>query len=326
MKMSLLPKLRCPRTGQPLLLHGDEMGVEIGEGCLVSADGRHRYPIRAGIPRFVPDQNYADSFGLQWNRFRLTQLDSHSGHAISAERFWRSTGWKATDMAGRWVLDIGCGSGRFAEIALAAGAHVIAMDYSSAVDAAYLNLGHLRNFHVVQGDIYALPFAPGSFSFVYSLGVLQHTPDVRRAFMALPAMLQPGGRICVDFYSKSWKSALLPKYWLRPLTKRMNKKRLYRMLERAVPWLLALSTSLGRVPLAGRLLKRVVPVANYVDSLPLTREQHLEWSLLDTFDWLSPEHDHPQTARSVRKWLTDADLVEREVFKDGHLIGRARRQ
>ena len=83
------------------------------------------------------------------------------------------------------VLDVGCGAGRFAEIALRTGAKVVALDYSTAVDACYANLGHHENLEVVQGDVYALPFVGRSFPFVYSLGVLQHTPDVRTAFAAL---------------------------------------------------------------------------------------------------------------------------------------------
>jgi len=69
----------------------------------------------------------------------------------------------------------------------------VALDYSSAVDACYANLKHHPNLHIVQGDIYALPFEPGNFQFVYSLGVLQHTPNVAAAFAALPPMLKGGG-------------------------------------------------------------------------------------------------------------------------------------
>ncbi len=113
-----------------------------------------------------------------------------------------------------------CGVGRFAEVVLEAGASVVALVYSGAVDACYANLGHHRNLHVVQGDIYALPFVRSFFPFVYSLGVLQHTPDVAAAFEALPPMVaDDGGRLCVDFYERSWKSWLWPKYWLRPITK-----------------------------------------------------------------------------------------------------------
>ncbi|HEX9871490.1 MAG TPA: methyltransferase domain-containing protein [Candidatus Tectomicrobia bacterium] len=317
--------LRCPRTGQRLVLEQPEYRLEhVQSGWLVSEDGAHRYAIRDFIPRFMPESNYADSFGMQWNKFRRTQLDSHSGHPISASRFWKATGWRPEDIAGHWVLDAGCGAGRFAEVALQAGAKVVALDYSSAVDACFANLRHHPNLHVVQGDIYALPFRSGFFPYVYSLGVLQHTPDVAKAFAALPPMVAEGGALCVDYYQKSWKSLLLPKYWLRPMTKRMPKARLFAILERLVPKALPVSRALGCVPLLGIWLKRIVPVANYVGILPLTENQHLEWSLLDTFDMLSPEFDAPQSPETVTRWLHSAGLEQIEVFIAGHLVGRGR--
>jgi SAM-dependent methyltransferase/uncharacterized protein YbaR (Trm112 family) len=323
MKTELLELLRCPQSGQRLKVSADvERDGRIESGWLISEDERHRYPIRNNVPRFVPESNYADNFGMQWNKFRQTQLDSYSGHPISAARFWTATGWKPEDLAGQWVLDVGCGAGRFAEVALRAGAQVVALDYSSAVDACYENLKHFPGLHVVQGDIYALPAASCAFSYVYSLGVLQHTPDVERAFKALPPLVAGGGRLCVDFYEKSWKSALLPKYWLRPMTKRMSKTRLFSLLEDWVPRVLPVSVLLGKLPLIGRQLKRVVPVANYSGELPLDERQQFEWALLDTFDWLAPEYDNPQDAQTVGRWLREAGLCEIEVLKAGHLVGR----
>jgi 2-polyprenyl-3-methyl-5-hydroxy-6-metoxy-1,4-benzoquinol methylase len=277
MKTELLELLRCPKTGQV-----------VDAGWLVSEDGHNRYPIHNNIPRFVPQTNYADNFGMQWNHFRQTQLDSYSGHSISANRSWKATGWSPDVHKGKWVLNIECGAGRFAEVALNSGAKVVAFDYTSAVDACYANLKHHPNLHVVQGDIYALPLSRNTFSFVYSLGVLQHTPDVAVAFAAMPPMVKNGGRLCVDFYEKSWKSLFRLKCWLRPLTKRMSKASLFSLLQRVVLGPLPLGRVLGSVPLVGSALKRMVPVVNYYGTLPLNGQQYEEWSLLDTFDWLSP--------------------------------------
>lgn len=329
MKLSLVNRLRCPVTGLKLRFQASDAfqycpSDDVSEGLLVSEDGKHHYPVRCGIPRFVPPTNYADNFGMQWNKFSRTQLDSHSGHPISADRFWSATGWNPSDLKDRWVLDVGCGSGRFAEVALSAGAHVVALDYSSAVDAAAGNLRDHERLHVVQGDIYALPLSPASFDFVYSLGVLQHTPDVETAFLALPRMLKPGGDLVVDFYRKSWRSVLLPKYYLRPITKHIPKNTLFGLLERIVPVMLPISNVLASVPVLGRLLRRLVPVANYTGILPLSKHQIREWALLDTFDWLSPAYDNPQTPKTVWRWLQAAGFQDVEVLHAGHLVGRGR--
>lgn len=323
MKIELLNVLRCPVSRQ--ILHLDattEVGSVILSGWLVTDDGKHRYPISNGIPRFVPESNYADNFGMQWNHFRQTQLDSYSGQPISANRFWLATGWKPDELKGQWVLDAGCGAGRFAEVALNAGANVVALDYSSATDACYENLKHHRNLHVVQGDIYALPFEHGAFPFVYSLGVLQHTPDVKRAFAALPPMVADSGSLCADFYWKRIQTMLHMKYLLRPITKRMSQEKLFERLERVVPALLPVSQMLGRVPVAGRALKRLIPVADYSGVFPLSDKQLEEWALLDTFDWLAPKYDNPQTVSTIRAWFEDAKFNNIEVFHGGHLVGR----
>jgi SAM-dependent methyltransferase len=323
MQVEFLEVLRCPQCyGRLALTEARAAGTRVHSGWLVCADGRHRYPIRDFVPRFVPQSNYADSFGWQWQRFRRTQLDSYSGHPISAQRFWRATGWSPGELAGAWVLDAGCGAGRFAEIALRAGAQVVALDYSAAVDACYENLRQYPGLHVVQADIYALPFARRTFSRVYSLGVLQHTPDAGAAFAALPPMVRDGGRLAVDFYERSWKSRLLPKYWLRPLTTRVSQPRLFGALERWVPRVLRVSASVRRLPLLSRALRSLTPVADYTGVLPLSAQQQLEWSLLDTFDWYGPAYDHPQTARTLRTWSGEAGLREVEIVKAGHLVVR----
>jgi SAM-dependent methyltransferase len=314
--------LRCPYSGGPLQLLDPEFeGKRIKQGMLVSPEGK-RYLIRDFIPRFVPESTYADSFGFQWNRFRRTQLDSYTGQPISAERFYKATGWQPEELKGSLVLDVGCGAGRFAEVALTAGAKVVAIDYSNAVDACYANLGHHPDLLVIQADIYALPFRHGLFDFVYSLGVLQHTPDAERAFKALPPMLKSGGRLCVDVYERSWESLFHPKYWLRPFTKRLSKDFLLKIVESSVPFLLPISRAVGSLPLFGSFLKRLVPVANYYGVYQLGDDALYEWAVLDTFDWLSPTYDKPQTRKTLRRWLEEAGLKNIEVVEAGHLVGR----
>jgi 2-polyprenyl-3-methyl-5-hydroxy-6-metoxy-1,4-benzoquinol methylase len=282
------------------------------------------FPIAGGIPRFVPADNYASNFGFQWNRFSRTQLDSSTGAPISRDRFVRETGWSSAMLTGKRVLDVGCGAGRFAEVALAAGATVVAVDYSSAVEACRANLPH-KNLHVLQADIYALPFAPSSFDYVYSLGVVQHTPDVERAVKALAVPLKPGGELVVDVYQKHWKGWLHPRIWLRPITTRMDSGTLFRIVERRAPALLRVSDAFSRVPVLGGYLRRFVPVANYKGQLPLTAQQLEEWAILDTYDWLAPRFDQPQTADSLRDWFVESGLTDVNVFKSDHLTARGRK-
>jgi len=323
MKDRILDFLRCSACkGTFTVQDAQRVGGEITSGSLECQGCDASHDIVKFIPRFVPEENYADNFTIQWRRFRQTQLDSHSGVPISERRFFDQTAWKASDLDGALVLDVGCGAGRFAEVALACGAEVVAIDYSGAVDACWENhLLHPR-IHVIQGDIYALPFRAAVFDYIYCLGVLQHTADPAGAFSCLPRLLRPEGRLAVDVYPKTGLEWLWPKYWLRPLTKRTDPSRLFRLVEAVAPALLSVSRVIGSTPGVGRKLKYLLPVANYDGVYPLTDEQLVEWAVLDTFDMLAPAYDHPQSDAVVRAWFEQADLENVEVVRVGHLVGR----
>jgi SAM-dependent methyltransferase len=323
MKRKLLDILRCPDCGGTLTLSiATATETEIEEGSLACSCGAV-FPIVRAIPRFVATTNYGDSFGLQWNRFRSTQLDSHSGLPISRSRFYEFSGWQPSELKGALVLDVGCGAGRFTEISLAAGAELVAIDISNAVDACWSNFHNHPQLHVVQANLYALPFAPETFDRVYCFGVLQHTPNVDDAFHALPPVVRPGGKLAIDVYPKLWRNLFWSKYWLRPVTEKIPKETLFSLVQQATPALLQISRVLGRIPFVGRYLKYLLPVVNYDGVYPLSERQLNEWAVLDTFDMLSPTHDHPQKRDRVLEWFQSARLANVEVERRGFLVGRA---
>lgn len=326
MKLELLNLLACPACQSGLRSESErETAGEIETGTLICSGCDARFPIVAFVPRFVPPENYSSSFGFQWNRFRDTQLDSVTGQPITRDRFFAQSGWAPAEMAERWTLDLGCGAGRFAEVALDAGSRLVAVDYSSAVDACRANLGTHPRLDVVQADVYRLPFKRQRFDFVYCFGVLQHTPDVHGAVAALVEQIAPGGRIAVDLYPQLALNVVWPKYWLRPLTRRIPAERLFPLVSRMVDVLWPVSLALGRTPGIGRKLRHALPIANYEGLLPLTPRQLKEWAVLDTFDMLAPAHDHPQSAATLQAWLQAARLAEIEVFRRGLVVGRGRR-
>lgn len=105
--------------------HSTAPGV-IMSGRLIRRDGAGPViPITDGIPRFVTSDNYARNFGVQWNEFRSTQLDSASGRPVTAERLWACTRWQPSDLRGKHVLEIGSDAGRFTELLVATGANVV---------------------------------------------------------------------------------------------------------------------------------------------------------------------------------------------------------
>ncbi len=139
------------------------------------------FKVVRGVPRFVPDDDYAGSFGFQWNVHAKTQLDSFTGKPISRTRLFAASGWP-TDLSGQTVLEAGSGAGRFTEILVTTGATIVSLDLSSAVDANQQSNGGNPNLLIVQASMFDLPVRRRSIDKVMCLGVLQHTTDPARAF------------------------------------------------------------------------------------------------------------------------------------------------
>ena len=324
MNRSLLTVLACPDCRGGLSCSAAEGGGngDVVTGTLTCDGCGSCFPIAEGIPRFVPAENYATSFGYQWKLFRMEQLDSVNRTRLSERRFYSETGWTSGWMQGRWLLEAGCGAGRFLEIAARTGAQVVGVDISQAVDAARATLG-LANVHLVQASIYQPPFRPGAFDGCYCIGVIQHTPDPLRALESLPPLVRPGGRLALTIYERRRWTMLYSKYWLRPLTRRMNKRLVMGLIHGSMPVLFPLTEVLFRLPYVGRIFQFMIPVANYVHNRELTLRQRYRWALLDTFDMLTPTYDQPLTQAEAEAALQAAgvDSLQRLPNPGLNLVG-----
>lgn len=323
MKPAALEYLRAPATGARLEIESvalEEAG-EIKQGELRSSETGERYPITNFIPRFVPDSSYTASFGEQWNRYRRTQIDRFNGLTLSRDRFYEGTRWTPEQLSGQRILEVGCGAGRFTEVMLDAGVDLYSIDYSTAVDACWANHGPHPRLFVAQADLFAMPFAQAAFDKVFCYGVVQHTPDVKRAVLSLIPFLKPGGEIAIDIYLKlPWIYRWTAKNWYRPITKRMSRERLRSIIEWYVPRWIPIDNMCQRIPVLRSIVPAIVPCWNYTGMLPLTEDQIKKWAILDTFDALSPWYDSPQTIPVVRSWFEEAGLEAIEVRAGGNGI------
>jgi len=235
MKSHLLDYLVCARCHGDLSLNVQDQRSdgEIITGTLVCTSCSHVYPVIRGVPRMVPmqleeeKQETAAAFGWQWQEF--TEI-----HKEYREQFldWIKP-FQPEFFRDKIVLDAGCGIGRHAYWASQFGAKaVIGVDLSAAVETAYRDIGDLPNVHIVQADIFHLPFHTDSeapFDFIYSIGVLHHTPDPESSFHSLVRHLKPGGMIHAWVYGHENNGII--HYGIDPvrklLTARMPYKALY---------------------------------------------------------------------------------------------------
>ena len=298
---SLISCLSCPSCKHRLNNSGSELT------CPNCSKG---FPVVGEIPRFVPKENYAESFGLQWNRFANTQIDSKVGTNRSEIRFREETLWDERDLNGKLVLDAGCGSGRFSEIALKLGASLIAVDYSSAVEASKQNLSAPDKL-IVQGDLAALPILDQTFDFIYCIGVLQHTSEPARIVKELLRCLKVGGEITLTFYeNSSWHVLWYSKYVVRPLTKRLPKALLLKVIEKTSPIWFPLTSFLFSLPgNLSRGFRFLIPIANYVEYKYANPKIARDEAILDTFDMLSPSYDKPIKKSEIHSWVTDSGIT-----------------
>jgi len=300
LKLSFLDLVACPRCGAHLQSSGSAEGApELEDGELRCENG-HTFPVLGGIPRFVDSQLYVENFGFEWNVHARTQLDA--GSSDESERTFRAkTGFTPEDLHGRLILDVGCGMGRFSDVVSRWGGHVVAIDLSRAVEAAQRNIGRRENVNIAQADIFDLPFPDETFDFIFSIGVLHHTPSTRAAFDRLPRLLRKDGRIAIWVYTSysatQWRFSDL----YRRFTPRIPKRILHALCYAAVPLYFVY-----KIPIAGLFFRWILPVSNHPRS---------EWRVLDTFDWYSPKYQWKHSYEEVFPWFEENGLTSIRVLK-----------
>ncbi|WP_165066315.1 class I SAM-dependent methyltransferase [Paludisphaera rhizosphaerae] len=285
----LISFLRSPRSRSPMHVEGDE---------LVSDDGAERYPILKNVPRLAGDP-YVGSFGRQWNRYEVVRPEEDEA------TFEAKTGVPPSDMAGKLVLDAGCGGGRYARLLGEHGANVLGVDLSSAVDKAAEMCAGLPNVQIVQGDLLDPPVVEDAFDLVFSIGVLHHSPDPRRAFAAIARRVKPGGRLAVWLYRKN----IAPQEWINSGVRAVTTRLPARVLE---PLCVGLG-AVGSVPILNRTLNKLVNFS-----------AHPDWTLrvCDNFDWWAPAYQSHHSLAELRSWFEEEgfeDLVELRPMKSGRL-------
>jgi SAM-dependent methyltransferase len=123
--------------------------------------------------------------------------------------------------SGKRVLELGCGSGYDAYEFCRRGADYVGLDLTS--ENPRRTKTNLSFFHfapsLVEADAEDLPFSNGAFDFIFSNGVLHHTPDIQKSFRESFRVLRRGGELWITLYHKHsifyWISLFLVDHVLR---------------------------------------------------------------------------------------------------------------
>lgn len=158
------------------------------------------------------DPKTVAGFGDEWSRFDQTQLSDEERQAVF-DAYFRLFPW--SELArGAVGADVGCGSGRWAQLAAARVGTLHCIDASEeALVVARQTLASLSNVRLHHASVGQLPFNDGELDFAYSLGVLHHVPDTQAALKECARVLKAGAPFLVYLYYRfdnrpSWFKAL----------------------------------------------------------------------------------------------------------------------
>jgi ubiquinone/menaquinone biosynthesis C-methylase UbiE len=270
------------------------------------------------IPRFVESDNYAKSFGSQWNKFKKTQLDSHTKKPLSQNRLRTAYGKSLNNLNGLKVLEAGCGSGRFTEILLKHGAELYSFDYSNAVDANYDNNMPNNNLTLFQADIRKIPFSAEFFDVVICLGVLQHTPSTQESIKELNRVTKKNGRIVVDHYKfhfGHYLSLYFPTWFI---IKNLPSEKQLQVTDFLTKIFFPLHWFLRNSKFMQLLLRRISPICFYYGQFDLSKDQHYEFSRLDTHDKNTDQYKRHLTLKGFHKMMKEGPYSSFEINSRGN--------
>ncbi len=155
------------------------------------------------------DQAELDKFGELAHRWWDPESEFKPLHDINPLRLdWID---RAAGLAGKRVLDVGCGGGILAESMAMRGAGVTGIDLSGkALSVARLHLlesGQKVDYRQVAAEELAAE-TPGAFDIVTCLEMLEHVPDPASTVRACAQLVRSGGSVFFSTINRNPKSYL----------------------------------------------------------------------------------------------------------------------
>lgn len=338
---------RCENLDlRPYEVDGNGEAQRILEGEIRCRQCDSRFPVIRGIPRMLPLSLRPHLIGLHRDFFDRHPGLIPAGAAEAAdtdvaqtllgytyqysklsdpqreterwkENFRSSIPVSLEFFSGKIGVDIGCGNGRHLYWAHEFGAEMVGLELSEGVELARANTADCPRSHVVQGDIYHLPFKKSVFDFAYSIGVLHHLPDPREGFHRVLPSLRPKGRIFFWVYGlrdmRLWYR-LSHMTWLRRITSLLP-----RSVQHGISIVLALLLeALLWTPC--RLLFSLPGGSSLVRRIPLgdSARRTFQFKVRSVFDRIQPPVTHYHNTEELEEWLKEAGLSQTLVCnRDG---------
>lgn len=157
------------------------------------------------------DANELAKFSELAHRWWDTESEFKPLHQINPLRLNWIDGY--SPLAGKQVLDVGCGGGILADAMARKGAHVLGIDLAiKSLRVAELHAMEAGTENVAYQEIAVEDLAaqrPGQFDVVTCMEMLEHVPDPASVVNALGQLVKPGGWVFLSTLNRNVKSFML---------------------------------------------------------------------------------------------------------------------
>lgn len=251
------------------------------------------------------DRLTVEGFGEEWAAFDQTTLSREELKLLFSQYF---AVFPLDELAKAEGFDLGCGSGRWAELVAAQVGTLHCIDPSAkALAVAERRMAGRSNvrFHNVGVD--RIPLADGSQDFGYSLGVLHHIPDTLAAMRSCVRKLKPGAPFLVYLYYAFDNRPV----WFRAIWKasdigRSAIARLPFRLRKGATDVIAATVYLPLSRIAAAAARRGRDVSNY----PLSAYRYRSFYSMrtDALDRFGTRLEHRFTRKEIERLMLDSGL------------------
>jgi len=254
------------------------------------------------------DPQTVEAFGKEWMKFDQASLDQVELQRAFEEYFSLVKWGDLPD--GAVVMDVGCGTGRWARFVAPKVGHLHLIDPAEgALNVAKVNLRDCINCTFSVGTTQQLPVLDSSCDLIYSLGVLHHIPDTYAGIQDCIKKLKPGAPLLLYLYYRfDNRPAWFAMIWKISDIIRKGIARLPFILKYPISAVIATFVywPLARLSLAAEKLLR-----KNVSSWPLSyyRESPFYRMRTDSLDRFGTRLEHRFTRAEIEMMLTKAGLT-----------------
>lgn len=260
-------------------------------------------------------KDVVDSFGEEWTKFNYSNSSIEEQKNI-LNSYFKIFPWELIDKNKSVGIDIGCGSGRWANFISEKTNKLILLDASStALEVAKKNLEKKNNVSFLNQSVGEIKIRDNSIDFAYSLGVLHHIPDISSGLKEINRIIKPGSPLLLYLYYNFDNKPLYYKMiWIVTNPIRFVVSRLPFKIKFLISQLIA---SLIYLPLA-RLSKLFKKLGLKTENFPMNQYQDLSFYVMrtDALDRFGTRVEKRFSKKQIQKILEESNFENIKFSED----------